>query len=225
MKLYKNVYLAVNFSKNHKNIINYNMPKLVLIRHGQSKWNLENRFTGWIDIPLSPKGEEEAKEAGEKIKGITFDKAFTSILVRAIKTFEIAAQTAGFKHLIAEKDEALNERMYGDLQGLNKDECREKFGAEQIHIWRRSYDIAPPGGESLKNTAERVLPYYYKRIEPMLSAGKNILIVAHGNSLRALIMHLEKLSGEEIVKVEIPTGVPIVYELDDKLNIISKKEL
>lgn len=201
------------------------MPNLVLIRHGQSQWNLENRFTGWIDIPLSPKGEEEAQSAGEKIKGMKFDKAFTSMLQRAIKTFEIAAQTAGFKHLIAEKEEALNERMYGDLQGLNKDECRAKFGDEQVHIWRRSFDVPPPGGESLKNTAERVLPYYHKRIEPMLKEGKNVLVVAHGNSLRALIMFLEKLSSEEILKVEIPTGVPIVYELDDNLNVISKKQL
>ena len=201
------------------------MPNLVLIRHGQSEWNKENRFTGWIDIPLSLKGEEEARKAGEKVKGMHFDKAFTSMLQRAIKTFEIAAQTAGFKHLIAEKDEALNERMYGELQGLNKDECREKFGDEQVHIWRRSYDIPPPRGESLKDTAERVLPYYHKRIESMLRDGKNILIVAHGNSLRALIMYLEKLSGDEIVKVEIPTGVPILYELDENLNVVSKKEL
>jgi 2,3-bisphosphoglycerate-dependent phosphoglycerate mutase len=201
------------------------MPQLVLIRHGESLWNKENRFTGWIDIALSPKGEEEAREAGEKIKGMNFDHAFTSVLQRAIKTYAIAAEIAGFKHLIAEKDEALNERMYGDLQGLNKDECRAKFGAEQVHIWRRSYDVPPPGGESLKNTAERVLPYYYKRIEPMLRDGKNILVVAHGNSLRALIMHLEKLSGDEIVKVEIPTGIPILYELDNNLNIISKKDL
>jgi 2,3-bisphosphoglycerate-dependent phosphoglycerate mutase len=201
------------------------MPQLVLIRHGESLWNKENRFTGWIDIALSPKGEEEAREAGEKIKGMNFDHAFTSVLQRAIKTYAIAAEIAGFKHLIAEKDEALNERMYGDLQGLNKDECRAKFGAEQVHIWRRSFDVPPPGGESLKNTAERVLPYYYKRIEPMLRDGKNILVVAHGNSLRALIMHLDKLSGEEIVKVEIPTGIPILYELDNNLNIISKKDL
>jgi 2,3-bisphosphoglycerate-dependent phosphoglycerate mutase len=201
------------------------MPQLVLIRHGQSQWNKENRFTGWIDIPLSEKGEEEARSAGEKIKGMHFDKAFTSMLQRAIKTFEIAAQTAGFQHLIAEKDEALNERMYGDLQGLNKDECREKFGDEQVHIWRRSFDVPPPGGESLLNTAERVLPYYHKRIEPMLREGKDILIVAHGNSLRALIMFLDRLSGEQIIKVEIPTGIPIVYELDGNLNVLSKKEL
>jgi 2,3-bisphosphoglycerate-dependent phosphoglycerate mutase len=201
------------------------MPKLVLIRHGQSQWNLENKFTGWIDIPLSPQGEEEAREAGKKIKGMKFDKVFTSVLQRAIRTYEIAAQVAGLDHLPVEKDKALNERMYGDLQGLNKDEMRKKFGAEQVHIWRRSYDVAPPGGESLKDTADRVLPYYHQKIEPELKAGKNILVVAHGNSLRALVKHLDKLSGEEIVKVEIPTGVPIVYELDEKLNVLSKREL
>lgn len=201
------------------------MPKLVLIRHGQSQWNLENKFTGWIDIPLAPKGEEEAREAGKKIKGMKFDKVFTSVLQRAIQTYEIAAQVAGLNHLPVEKDKALNERMYGDLQGLNKDEMRKKFGAEQVHIWRRSYDVAPPGGESLKDTAARVLPYYHEKIEPELKAGKNILVVAHGNSLRALVKHLDKLSGEEIVKVEIPTGVPIVYELDEDLNVLSKKEL
>jgi 2,3-bisphosphoglycerate-dependent phosphoglycerate mutase len=201
------------------------MPQLVLIRHGESEWNKENRFTGWIDIPLSEKGEEEARSAGEKIRGFKFDLAFTSVLQRAIKTFEIAAQVAGFNHLLAEKDEALNERMYGDLQGLNKDECRQKFGVEQVHIWRRSYDVPPPNGESLKDTAARVMPYYYKRIEPMLKEGKNILVVAHGNSLRALIKHLDRLSDDAIVKVEIPTGVPILYELDGDLNVVSKKEL
>ncbi|MCX7878332.1 MAG: 2,3-diphosphoglycerate-dependent phosphoglycerate mutase [Ignavibacteria bacterium] len=201
------------------------MPQLVLVRHGQSEWNKENRFTGWIDIPLSEQGEEEARNVGRKLRGFKFDKAFSSVLQRATKTYEIAAYEAGFMDLLLEKDEALNERMYGDLQGLNKDECRKKFGDEQVHIWRRSYDVAPPRGESLKNTAERVLPYYKNKIEPLLKKGKNILIVAHGNSLRALVMHLEKLTGEQIVKVEIPTGVPIVYELDDNLNIVSKKEL
>lgn len=201
------------------------MPQLVLVRHGESEWNKENRFTGWIDIPLSPNGEEEARAAGEKLKGYQFDEAFTSVLIRAIKTYEIIAQIAGFNHLPLEKDKALNERMYGDLQGLNKDDMRKKFGAEQVHIWRRSYDVAPPNGESLKNTAERVLPYYHKRIEPDLKAGKNILIVAHGNSLRALIMYIESISGEEIVKLEIPTGIPIFYELDEELKIVSKKEL
>ncbi len=200
------------------------MPKLVLIRHGQSQWNLENRFTGWIDMPLSPKGEEEAKEAGEKLIGMKFDKGFTSVLKRAINTYDIAAKIAGIS-VPFEKDKALNERMYGDLQGLNKDECRKKFGEEQVHIWRRSYDVPPPNGESLKDTANRVLPYYHSKIEPELKAGKNVLVVAHGNSLRALIMYLEKLSGDEIVKVEIPTGIPILYELDEKLKVVSKKEL
>ena len=201
------------------------MPILVLIRHGQSQWNLENRFTGWIDIPLSPTGEEEARQAGEKIKGMKFDKVYTSVLDRAIKTYEIAAEIAGLNHLPVEKDKALNERMYGDLQGLNKDDLRKQYGAEQVQIWRRSYEIAPPNGESLKDTADRVLPYYHAKIEPDLKAGKNILVVAHGNSLRALIMFLDKLSKDEVVKLEIPTGVPILYALDEKLNILKKKEL
>jgi 2,3-bisphosphoglycerate-dependent phosphoglycerate mutase len=201
------------------------MPQLALIRHGQSQWNLENKFTGWIDIPLSPEGEEEAREAGEKLKGYKFDEAFTSVLIRAIRTYEIVAETAGLNHLTVEEDKALNERMYGDLQGLNKDECRLKFGAEQVHIWRRSYDVPPPNGESLKDTAARVMPYYHAKIEPGLRAGKNILIVAHGNSLRALIMHLENISKEDILKLEIPTGVPLVYELDGDLKIVNKKEL
>lgn len=201
------------------------MPQLVLIRHGQSQWNLENRFTGWIDIPLSPQGEEEARSAGEKLKGFKFDKVYTSVLQRAIQTYEIAKEAAGLGDLPVEKDKALNERMYGDLQGLNKDECRQKFGAEQVQLWRRSYDINPPNGESLKDTAARVLPYYHAKIEPDLKAGKDILIVAHGNSLRALIMYIENISKENIVKLEIPTGVPIVYELDKDLKIVSKEEL
>lgn len=201
------------------------MSLLVLIRHGQSQWNLENRFTGWIDIPLSPKGEEEARKAGEKLKGYKFDKVYTSVLQRAIKTYEIANETAGLGDLPVEQDKALNERMYGDLQGLNKDDCRKKFGDEQVHIWRRSYDIPPPNGESLKDTAERVLPYYHEKIEPDLKSGKNILVVAHGNSLRALIMYIENISKEEILKLEIPTGEPIVYELDKDAKIVSKKEL
>lgn len=201
------------------------MSQLVLIRHGQSQWNLENKFTGWIDIPLSEQGEEEARSAGEKIKGMKFDKVFTSVLQRAIKTYEIAAEIAGLDHLPLEKDEALNERMYGDLQGLNKDETRKKFGDEQVRLWRRSYDIAPPNGESLKDTSDRVLPYYHNNIEPLLKEGKNILVVAHGNSLRALIMYLENMSKDEIIKFEIPTGVPILYELSPELRVLSKKDL
>ena len=200
------------------------MSDLVLIRHGESVWNKENRFTGWIDMPLSENGEAEARKAGEKIKGMKFDLGFTSVLQRATKTYEIAADIAGI-NIPVERDKALNERMYGDLQGLNKDECRQKFGAEQVQIWRRSYDTPPPNGESLKDTAARVLPYYYAKIEPELKAGKNILVVAHGNSLRALIMHIENLTGEQIVKVEIPTGIPILYVLDAELKIVSKREL
>jgi 2,3-bisphosphoglycerate-dependent phosphoglycerate mutase len=201
------------------------MTQLVLIRHGQSQWNLENKFTGWIDIPLSTQGEDEARKAGEKIKEFKFDKVYTSVLQRAIKTYEIAADVAGFNNLPVEKDKALNERMYGDLQGLNKDEMRKKFGAEQVQIWRRSYDVAPPNGESLKDTAARVLPYWQLHIEPDLKAGKNILVVAHGNSLRALIMHLDNLTGEEVVKLEIPTGEPILYEFDKDMKVIEKKVL
>jgi 2,3-bisphosphoglycerate-dependent phosphoglycerate mutase len=199
------------------------MPKLVIVRHGQSQWNLENRFTGWVDIDLSPAGLEEAKKAGEKLKGYKFDEAFTSDLIRAQRTLDVILDAIGQKDIPVTKDKALNERMYGDLQGLNKDECREKFGADQVKIWRRSYDTPPPNGESLKNTADRVLPYYSEKIEPELKAGKNILISAHGNSLRALIMYLEKLSKDEILQTEIPTGSPKEYILDDDLNVIETK--
>lgn len=199
------------------------MPKLVIVRHGQSQWNLENRFTGWIDIDLSPAGEAEAKRSGEKLKNYKFDEAFTSDLIRAQRTLDIILDEIGQQDIPVEKDKALNERMYGDLQGLNKDECRKKFGDEQVHQWRRSYDIPPPNGESLKDTAARVLPYYHSKIEPELKKGKNILISAHGNSLRALIMHLEKLSEEQILKTEIPTGAPKEYILDDDLNVLESK--
>ena len=199
------------------------MPKLVIVRHGQSQWNLENRFTGWIDVDLSPAGIEEANKAGEKLKGYEFDIAFTSDLIRAQKTLDIIQDSIGAKNIPVFKDKALNERMYGDLQGMNKDECREKFGADQVKIWRRSFDIPPPNGESLKDTSERVLPYYHAKIEPELKAGKNVLISAHGNSLRALIMHLEKLSKEEILETEIPTGSPKEYILDENLNVLEAK--
>ena len=157
------------------------MPNLVLIRHGESQWNKENRFTGWVDIPLSENGREEARKAGEKLKGMKFDKGYTSVLQRATETYDIAVKVAGID-IPLEKDKALNERMYGDLQGLNKDECRKKFGEEQVHLWRRSYDIPPPNGESLKDTADRTLPYYKLKIEPELKAGDNILVVAHGTA-------------------------------------------
>lgn len=196
------------------------MPNLVLVRHGQSLWNLENKFTGWIDVDLSPKGEEEAADAGKKLANFEFDIAFTSALTRAQRTLSIILEHN--KKLVTPivKDKALNERMYGDLQGMNKDECRAKFGEDQVKIWRRSYDIPPPNGEALKNTAERVLPYYHEKIEPMLRDGQNVLIVAHGNSLRALIMYLEKMTPEQILEFEIPTGTPRLYSLDKNLNVL-----
>lgn len=202
------------------------MPNLVIVRHGQSQWNLENKFTGWVDVDLSSKGIDEAEKAGDLLRDYKFDKAFTSDLIRAQRTLDIILDEIGQKDISVEKDKALNERMYGDLQGLNKDETKEKFGEEQVKIWRRSYDTPPPGGESLKDTADRVIPYYEKYIKPELEAGKDVLISAHGNSLRALIMYLEKLTPEEILKTEIPTGHPKLYVLDDKnLNVIETKYL
>jgi 2,3-bisphosphoglycerate-dependent phosphoglycerate mutase len=201
------------------------MAKLVLVRHGQSQWNLENKFTGWVDVGLAEKGIQEAKEAGKILKGLVFDQAFTSALVRAQDTLTLILEETGQVDLPIEKDQALNERMYGDLQGKDKDECRSEFGDDQVHIWRRSFDIAPPGGESLKDTADRVLPYFEKAIKPLLKEGKNVIIAAHGNSLRALIMSLENLGKDEILKVEVPTGQPKIYELDSDLNILSSAYL
>jgi len=201
------------------------MSKLVIVRHGQSVWNKENKFTGWVDVDLAEKGIEEANRAGELLKDYKFDAAFTSVLKRANRTLDIILDKIGQTDIPITYDEALNERMYGDLQGKNKDEMREEYGEEQVHIWRRSYDVPPPGGESLKDTAERVLPYFEKEIVPMIKAGKNIIISAHGNSLRALIMKLENLTPEEILKTEVPTGVPKVYDLDADLNIKSAEFL
>jgi 2,3-bisphosphoglycerate-dependent phosphoglycerate mutase len=190
------------------------MSRLILLRHGESQWNLENRFTGWVDVPLSPKGETEARAAGEKLKSYRFDRAFTSVLQRAIETLRIVLEITGQTAVPIERDQALNERMYGDLQGLNKDDTVKKYGAEQVKIWRRSYDVRPPGGESLKDTADRVLPYYQKKIQPELAAGRTVLIAAHGNSLRALVMHLDNLTKAEVLELNIPTGAPLLYELD-----------
>ncbi len=198
---------------------------LVIVRHGQSAWNLENRFTGWVDVDITEKGEEEAKNAGEKLKDYKFDLAYTSNLKRAQRTLQIILETTKQTDLEVIKNEALNERHYGDLQGANKAETAAKYGDEQVHIWRRSFDIAPPNGESLKDTLARVLPYFEKEIIPKLKAGKNIIIAAHGNSLRALIMYLEKLKPEEILQVEIPTGEPKVYRLDENLKILESKFL
>ncbi|QTN40038.1 2,3-bisphosphoglycerate-dependent phosphoglycerate mutase [Cryomorphaceae bacterium] len=194
------------------------MAQLVIVRHGQSQWNLENRFTGWVDVDLAPKGIEEAHAAGQKLKDFKFDMAYTSALKRAQRTLDIILGEMGVELPIT-RDEALNERMYGDLQGMNKDEARKEFGEEQVHIWRRSYDVPPPGGESLELTAKRVLPYFEAEIVPKLKAGKNIIIAAHGNSLRALVMALEKLTPEQILKTEIPTGAPRLYELDENLEV------
>jgi len=189
------------------------MGRLVLLRHGESQWNLENRFTGWVDVPLSPSGEQEARKAGEKLKAYRFDRAFTSVLSRAIDTLRIVLEVIGQTEIPIEKDQALNERMYGDLQGLNKAETAKKFGDEQVKLWRRSYDLAPPGGESLKDTADRVLPYYDRRIKPYVLAGETILIAAHGNSLRALVMSLDELTKEQVLELNIPTGAPLLYEI------------
>ncbi len=198
------------------------MGLLVLVRHGQSQWNLENKFTGWIDVPLTEKGREEARKGALKIKAIRFDKAFTSALIRAHQTLDIILEAIKQKTIPVEKDQALNERHYGELQGLNKDEMRQKFGEKRVHLWRRSYDVAPPGGESLKDTAARTLPYFRKKILPEVKAGKNILVSAHGNSLRSIVMDLDKLSKEEVIRLEIATGAPIVYEIDPSGKILKK---
>jgi len=200
------------------------MATLVLVRHGQSQWNLENKFTGWIDIPLTEAGRAEAKQGGEAIQGegLVFDVAFTSVLIRAIETLEIILKILGQEALATLKDQALNERHYGNLQGLNKDEMRKKFGAEQVKLWRRSYDVAPPGGEALKDTAARTLPYFQSKILPELAAGKNVLVSAHGNSLRSIVMELDHLSPEEVVALEIPTGVPIRYDFTPEGKVASK---
>ncbi|MCX6147192.1 MAG: 2,3-bisphosphoglycerate-dependent phosphoglycerate mutase [Candidatus Kapabacteria bacterium] len=197
------------------------MPKLILVRHGQSQWNLENRFTGWVDIELTPLGIEEAQNAGKLLKGISIDVLFTSVLIRAKSTAEIILKEMGITEIETHRDQALNERHYGDLQGLNKDDIGKQYGLEQLHIWRRSYDIPPPNGESLKDTQARVMPYYYSTIEPMLKAGKDVLVVAHGNSLRSMLMHLENISKDKITELNIPTGTPYLIELDENLNIKS----
>ena len=203
------------------------MPILSLVRHGQSQWNLENRFTGWINVPLTDTGREEAHRAGELLveAGHRFTKAYTSTLVRAQETLDIMLDVLGQTDLPVVKDEALNERHYGDLQGKNKAETTEKYGAEQVHIWRRSYDVKPPGGESLADTAARTLPYFESKIVPDLAGGETILVSAHGNSLRSIVMDLDKLTKDEVVSLEIATGVPIVYDLDADMSVRSKNVL
>ncbi|MBN1280326.1 MAG: 2,3-bisphosphoglycerate-dependent phosphoglycerate mutase [Candidatus Thermoplasmatota archaeon] len=222
------------------------MATLILVRHGQSQWNLENRFTGWVDVPLSNKGREEATIAGKKLKDMRFDAIYVSHLLRAIQTLHyILLESTDLRTPIIYHEEQrihawehfsgdpqnlipiyqsvdLAERYYGDLQGLNKAETMKKFGNEQVHLWRRSYDVNPPNGESLKDTCERTIPYYTKTILPELKAGKTILIVAHGNSLRSITKYVEHISDEEIPTVEIPTGAPIVYTFDAAMKLQKK---
>jgi 2,3-bisphosphoglycerate-dependent phosphoglycerate mutase len=200
---------------------------LVLVRHGQSEWNLKNLFTGWRDPGLSPLGHEEAKAAGARInaRGLKFDIAYTSVLTRAQKTCEYILDAVGQSSLTTIKNQALNERDYGELSGLNKDNARAKWGEEQVHVWRRSYDVPPPGGESLKDTGARVWPYYLHEIQPHVLRGETVLVAAHGNSLRALIMALDGLTGEQIVKQELATGVPVIYKLNADSTVKSKEVL
>jgi 2,3-bisphosphoglycerate-dependent phosphoglycerate mutase len=200
---------------------------LVLVRHGQSEWNLKNLFTGWKDPDLTEKGRAEARDAGSKLKaqGFTFDVAFTSALTRAQHTLDIALSEMGQTGLPIRRHLALNERDYGDLSGLNKDDARKKWGEEQVHIWRRSYDVPPPGGESLKDTLARTLPYFVQEILPCVLRGERTLVVAHGNSLRALIMVLEKLSPEGILARELGTGIPVIYRLNADATVASVLDL
>jgi|SRR5208337_1653781 len=200
---------------------------LVLVRHGESEWNLKNLFTGWKDVDLTQKGIAEARTAGRKLKaqGLSFDVAFTSVLIRAKRSLDLILEEMGQTRIPVFRDKALNERDYGDLSGLNKDDARAKWGAEQVHIWRRSYDVAPPGGESLKDTAARVLPYYIQEILPAVLRGNRVLIAAHGNSLRALVMVLERLSTDDILNREIGTGVPLIYRLNADSTVAEKVDL
>jgi 2,3-bisphosphoglycerate-dependent phosphoglycerate mutase len=200
---------------------------LVLVRHGQSEWNLKNLFTGWRDVDLTELGIKEAREAGRKLKaqGLTFDVAYTSALKRAQRTLDLMLEELSLTKIPVTKDQALNERDYGDLSGLNKDDARKKWGEEQVHQWRRSYDVQPPGGESLKDTVARTLPYYVQEILPAVLRGQRTLVAAHGNSLRALVMVLEKLSQKQILAREIGTGVPIIYRLKADATVESKLDL
>src|ERR1700728_628735 len=200
---------------------------LVLVRHGQSEWNLKNLFTGWKDPGLTARGVAEARHTGSALKaeGLGFDKAFTSKLSRAQKTLGVIVEMLGTPDVPTLRDLALNERDYGDLSGLNKDEARQRWGEEQVHLWRRSYDVPPPGGESLKDTIARTLPYYVQEILPCVLRGERTLVAAHGNSLRALIMVLEKLTPEQILKRELATGVPVIYRLNADATVASKLDL
>jgi 2,3-bisphosphoglycerate-dependent phosphoglycerate mutase len=200
------------------------MPTLALVRHGQSLWNLENRFTGWVDVPLTEAGEQEARRAGERLAGMSFDIAYTSVLVRAEETLRLLCETAGLD-LPVIRDQALNERHYGDLQGLNKAETAERYGDEQVHIWRRSFATPPPNGEALKHTAERTLPFFERAILGDIKLGKDVLVVAHGNSNRSIVMELDQLGEDEVMGVELATGVPLLYDLGEDGTVRGKTTL
>ena len=198
------------------------MATLVLIRHGQSLWNLENRFTGWVDVPLTDKGREEARKGAERIRDLKFEVAYTSVLSRAQETLDIVLGVIGQTPPVI-RDQALNERHYGDLQGLNKADTAARYGEAQVKLWRRSYDVPPPSGESLEMTAKRTLPFFDRAIGGDLRQGKNVLVVAHGNSNRSIVMKLDGLTGEQVVALELATGVPLVYRLDESLKVLSKE--
>lgn len=198
------------------------MSKLVLIRHGQSLWNLENRFTGWIDVPLTDQGRAEARRAGQLVADIKFDVAYTSALTRAQETLALVLEALGQRPPVI-RDQALNERHYGDLQGLNKADTAKRYGDDQVKLWRRSYDVAPPNGESLELTAKRTLPFYDRAIAGDLRQGKNVLVVAHGNSNRSIVMQLDKLTREQVLALELGTGVPVVYEINADGTVASKQ--
>ncbi|MBZ4416911.1 2,3-diphosphoglycerate-dependent phosphoglycerate mutase [Myxococcus sp. RHSTA-1-4] len=197
------------------------MPTLTLVRHGQSLWNHENRFTGFVDVPLTEQGRNEARLAAKALQGMKFDVAYTSALSRAQETLDIILETLGQRIPII-RDAALNERHYGDLQGLNKADAAKEFGDQQVKLWRRSYDVPPPNGESLEMTAKRVLPFYERAIAGDLRLGKNVLVVAHGNSNRSLVMKLDKLTGEQVVGLELATGAPLIYEMSPDGQVLSK---
>lgn len=200
------------------------MPTLVLVRHGQSLWNLENRFTGWVDVPLTEAGRDEARKAGIKLGRMRIDIAYTSMLQRAQDTLSVILESSGLS-MPTIRDAALNERHYGDLQGLNKADTAAKYGEDQVKIWRRSYDIAPPNGESLKDTAARTIPFFERCILGEIKQGKNVLVVAHGNSNRSIVMRLDNLSGEEVAALELATGAPVVYNLTNEGSVTSKRLL
>lgn len=197
------------------------MPKLVLVRHGQSIWNLENRFTGWVDVPLSAQGVQEAKMAASHLEGMEFSVAYTSALRRAQDTLALMLEAMGVDVPVI-RDQALNERHYGDLQGLNKDELRKRFGEDQVKIWRRSYDVPPPNGEALKDTAARTLPFFERCILGDIKQGKNVLVVAHGNSNRSIVMMLDNLTKEQVLELNLETGVPLIYEMTVDGHVVAK---